>query len=146
MLKRQYLIIASLASFLSACNGKEFNFDTMSFEEPCPANLSHLRAQLVTPPEVMEEYIGLDVLERTLNEPIDDMIARDGTEATLKSGQNNAAEYAAILQNPEELRAIYLAGGKTEEEFQQYLLTVQDGVTINRGLVEAVQCRMNNAQ
>ncbi len=108
----------------------------------CPATLAHLRPLLVTPPEQAAEFLGAAAMERTLNRPIDEMIERGGGfERSIEVGESYVREYQAILTRRDEVRAEYLAAGETGAWVDTYLSTVEDGVTINQGFVDAVRCR-----
>ncbi len=113
----------------------------------CPATLAYVKDKLVTPYPELEAFIGKDALDATLSEPIDDMIARGGgLDASLQGGQNHVEEYQNTLKNKAALTAELRNDKMTDQWIDTYFLSVQDGITINQGFVDAVKCRQLRAQ
>ena len=117
-----------------------------SFGADCPATLAFVKPQLVTPPADLEEFIGKAELAETFNQPIDQMIARDGgIDRSLAGAERTVAEYKKILADSDQVRRDYHAAGQTDHWIDTYLLSVQDGVTINQGFLDATRCRQRKA-
>jgi hypothetical protein len=113
----------------------------------CAKDLSYVKEKLVTPYPELEAFIGKEALEATLHKPIDDMIARGGgIEPSIRGGEDAVAGYQEILDHADETRAEYRKGGMTKQWIDTYLLSVQDGVTINKAFVDAVKCRQAGQQ
>ena len=117
-----------------------------SFGADCPATLAFVKPQLVTPPADLEEFIGKAELAETFNQPIDQMIAKDGgIDRSLAGAERTVAEYKKILADSDQVRRDYHAAGQTDHWIDTYLLSVQDGVTINQGFLDATRCRQRKA-
>ena len=117
-----------------------------SFGTDCPATLAFVKPQLVTPPADLEEFIGKAELAETFNQPIDQMIAKDGgIDRSLAGVQRTVDEDRKILADSDQVRRDYHAAGQTDHWIDTYLLSVQDGVTINQGYLDAVRCRQRKA-
>lgn len=113
----------------------------------CPETLAYLKDRLVTPYAELETFMSKEALDKTFSEPIDDMIARGGgIEASIQGGQNHVEEYRNTLKNKEALRAELRGDKMTDQWIDTYFLSVQDGITINQGFVDAVKCRQLRAQ
>jgi len=113
----------------------------------CPATLAFVKDKLVTPYPELEAFIGKDALDATLSEPIDDMIARGGgIDASIQGGQNHVEEYQNTLRNKTALTAELRNDKMSDQWIATYFLSVQDGITINQGFVDAVKCRQARAQ
>lgn len=111
----------------------------------CPATLDFVRDELVTPPSRWDDFLGQGVMEKTLSQPIDQMIKDGGGyEPSVASGRKYAAYYRDILAHPDKVREEYRGYGKSDDWIDTYLLTVRDGVTINQAFVDAVECRRTN--
>ncbi len=111
----------------------------------CPATLAFVRDDLVTPPGKWDSFLGEGVMEKTLNQPIDQMIKDGGGyEPSVASGRKYVAYYEDILAHPDKVREEYRGYGKSDDWIDIYLLTVRDGVTINQAFVDAVECRRAN--
>lgn len=112
----------------------------------CPYDLSFVRSRLVTPTDVQAAFLGADTVEQQLSEPIDEMIRRGGgIEPSIATGERYVQEYQATLADKDAVRAQFHAEGQTEQCIDTYLLTVQDGVTINQAFVDSVRCRVEQA-
>jgi hypothetical protein len=108
----------------------------------CAKDLSFVKEKLVTPYPKLEAFIGKEALEATLHKSIDDMITRGGgIEPSIRGGEDTVAGYQEILDHADETRAEYRKAGMTKDWIETYLLSVEDGVTINRAFVDAVKCR-----
>ena len=117
-----------------------------SFGAECPATLAFVKPRLVTPPADLEEFIGKAELAETFNQPIDQMIARDGgIDRSLAGAERTVAEYKKILADSDQVRRDNRAAGQTDHWIDTYLLSVQDGVTINQGFLDATRCRQRKA-
>ena len=117
-----------------------------AFGAECPATLAFIKPQLVTPPADLEEFIGKAELAETFNQPIDQMIARDGgIDRSLAGAQRTVDEYKKILADSDQVRRDNHAAGQTDHWIDTYLLSVQDGVTINQGFLDATRCRQRKA-
>ncbi len=134
-----------LVALLAACAGE-------APREECPVDLSHVEPFLVTPPEGVElilggsETTGAERLRRTLTRPVDEMIANDGgIEAAIRGGRRHVERYKAELANGEKVREEFRGYGRSEEWIDYYLMSVEDGVTINQAFVDAVECRKRAA-
>ena len=115
--------------------------------ESCPETLAFVKDRLVTPYPQLEAFMTKEVLDNTFSEPIDQMIARGGgIEASIQGGENHVEENQNILKNKDAVRTEYRKAGMTDQWIDTYLLSVQDGVTINQGFVDAVKCRQARAQ
>jgi hypothetical protein len=112
----------------------------------CPATLAYLEPKLVTPAPDLEEFIGKDELAETFNKPVDEMIAKGGgIERSLVGAQRTVDEYKRILADADQVRRDYHAAGETDHWIDTYLSSVQDGVTINQGFLDATRCRQRKA-
>ncbi len=132
---------------LGACADTGGTAPAASVPESCPATLAYVKDKLVTPYADLEAFIGKDALDATLSEPIDDMIARGGgLDASLQGGQNHVEEYQNTLKNKAALTAELRNDKMTDQWIDTYFLSVQDGITINQGFVDAVKCRQLRAQ
>ena len=117
-----------------------------AFGAECPATLAFVKPRLVTPPADLEEFIGKAELAETFNQPIDQMIARDdGIDRSLAGAERTVAEYKKILADSDQVRRDNHAAGQTDHWIDTYLLSVQDGVTINQGFLDATRCRQRKA-
>ena len=117
-----------------------------AFGAECPATLAFIKPQLVTPPADLEEFIGKAELAETFNQPIDQMIAKDGgIDRSLAGAQRTVDEYKKILADSDQVRRDNHAAGQTDHWIDTYLLSVQDGVTINQGFLDATRCRQRKA-
>ena len=113
----------------------------------CPTDLSFVKDKLVTPYPELEAFIGKQALDATLHKPIDEMIKRGGgIEPSIEGGEAQIEGYQSIVDHPDEQRAELRKEGMTDKWIETYLLSVRDGVTINRAFVEAVKCRKAAAQ
>ena len=100
----------------------------------------------MTPPADLEEFIGKAELAETFNQPIDQMIAKDGgIDRSLAGAQRTVDEYKKILADSDQVRRDNRAAGQTDHWIETYLLSVQDGVTINQGFIDATRCRQRKA-
>lgn len=132
---------------LGACADTAGTAPAASVPESCPATLAYVKDKLVTPYPELEAFIGKDALDATLSEPIDDMIARGGgIDASIRGGQNHVEEYQNTLKNKAALTAELRNDKMTDQWIDTYFLSVQDGITINQGFVDAVKCRQIRAQ
>ena len=112
----------------------------------CPATLDFVKPTLVTPMPDLEEFIGKAELDETFNKPVDEMIDKSGgIERSLAGVQRTIDEYKRILADSAQVRRDYHAAGETDHWIDTYLSSVQDGVTINQGFYDAVQCRRRQA-
>lgn len=85
------------------------------------------------------------MLERTLTQPVAEMIARGGgIEPSIASGERYVRDYRALLANEDAVRAEYRGLGKSEAWIEGYLLSVHDGITINQAFVDAVRCHRDH--
>ncbi|HXQ42086.1 MAG TPA: hypothetical protein VN821_12520 [Candidatus Udaeobacter sp.] len=132
---------------LGACADTAGTAPAASVPASCPATLAYVKDKLVTPYPELEAFIGKDALDATLSEPIDDMIARGGgIDASIQGGQNHVEEYQNTLKNKAALTAELRNDKMTDQWIDTYFLSVQDGITINQGFVDAVKCRQIRAQ
>lgn len=138
--------VLGLMALLAACTGE-------AAREECPVDLSHVEPLLVTPPEGVElmlgdgETTGAERLRRTLTRPVDEMIEKDGgIEASIKGGQDHVERYKTELANSEKVREEFRGYGRSEQWIDYYMMSLEDGVTINQGYVDAVECRQRAAE
>lgn len=110
--------------------------------ESCPATLAFVKPKLITPYDQLARFIGPAELEHTFTQPIDEMIANSGgIVPAILSGESTVKDYQDILAHEPETREEYRQLGKDEAWIDLYLSSVADGVTINQGFVDAVECR-----
>jgi len=141
------LVLGLALMALGACADTAGTGPAASVPASCPATLAYVKDKLVTPYPELEAFIGKDALDATLSEPIDDMIARGGgLDASLQGGQNHVEEYQNTLKNKAALTAELRNDKMTDQWIDTYFLSVQDGITINQGFVDAVKCRQLRAQ
>jgi hypothetical protein len=113
----------------------------------CPTDLSFVKDRLVTPYPELEAFIGKQALDATLHKPIDEMIKRGGgIEASIEGGEAQIEGDRSIVDHADAQRAELRKEGMTDKWIDTYLLSVRDGITINRAFVEAVKCRKAVAQ
>lgn len=140
--------IGLTALLLAACaDTGGGNAPAAAVPESCPETLAFVKDRLVTPYPQLEAFMTKEVLDSTFSEPIDQMIARGGgIDASIQGGENHVEENQNILKNKDAVRKEYRKAGMTDQWIDTYLLSVQDGVTINQGFVDAVKCRQARAQ
>jgi hypothetical protein len=116
--------------------------------EECPVDLSYVRSDLVNPPEGVEmmladnEMTGAQRLERTLTRPVDEMIEQSGgIEESIAGGMRHVEGYKYDLAHEDQLREEFRGYGRSEQWIDYYILSIEDGVTINQAFVDAVECR-----
>jgi len=142
------LLLLGLASLaLGACADTGGTAPAASVPASCPATLAYVKEKLVTPYPELESFIGKEALDATLSEPIDDMIARGGgIDASIQGGQDHVEEYQNTLKNKAALTQELRNDKMSDQWIATYFLSVQDGITINQGFVDAVKCRQIRAQ
>jgi hypothetical protein len=141
------LLLGLALMALGACADTAGTAPAASVPPSCPATLAYVKDKLVTPYPELEAFIGKDALDATLSEPIDDMIVRGGgIDASIQGGQNHVEEYQNTLHNKAALTAELRKDKMTDQWIDTYFLSVQDGITINQGFVDAVKCRQLRAQ
>lgn len=142
------LLLLGLASVaLGACADTGGTAPAASVPASCPATLAYVKEKLVTPYPELESFIGKEALDATLSEPIDDMIARGGgIDASIQGGQDHVEEYQNTLKNRAALTEELRKDKMSDQWIDTYFLSVQDGITINQGFVDAVKCRQIRAQ
>jgi hypothetical protein len=108
----------------------------------CPKDLSFVTPQLVTPYPKLEAFIGKEALDATLHKSIDESIVHGGgIDRSIQVSETQIKEYRNILDNAAEVRAEDRKAGMSEEWIDTYLSSVQDGITINQGFLDAAKCR-----
>jgi hypothetical protein len=113
----------------------------------CPKDLSFVKDKLVTPYAELEAFIGKQALDATLHKPVDEMIKRGGgIEASITGAEAQIEGDQDIVDHPDEQRAEFRKEGMTDKWIDTYLLSVRDGITINRAFLDAVKCRQAAAQ
>ncbi|MBX7146404.1 MAG: hypothetical protein K1X44_03735 [Alphaproteobacteria bacterium] len=138
----QFLFIG-ISLILGSCSSDFFNFSTSSHKPVCQKDLTYLRNNLITPPDVARNVLGEGEPEKTLTTPIDLMIERDGLEKLLEVTKNNIDEYNQTLLDKDQIADLYNESGKSKAEYEAYIQTLQDGITINQGIVDQVNCRVS---
>ena len=106
-----------------------------------------MTAQLVTPYPKLEAFIGKEALDATLHKSIDESIVHGGgIDRSIQVSETQIKEYQNILDNAAEVRAEDRKAGMSEDWIDTYLSSVQDGITINQGFLDAAKCRKAQAQ
>lgn len=141
------LVLGLALMALGACADNGGSPPAAAVPASCPATLAFVKEKLVTPYPELEAFIGKDALNATLSEPIDDMIQRGGgIDASIRGGQNHVEEYQNTLKNRTALTAELRNDKMTDQWIATYFLSVQDGITINQGFIDAVKCRQIRSQ
>jgi hypothetical protein len=113
----------------------------------CAKDLSYVKAELVTPYDKLDAFLGEGVMDVTLHKPIDDMIEHGGgIDRSIRMGEEQVQEYKNILANSDAVRTQDEKAGQSDEWIDTYLSSVQDGVTINQAFVDQVKCRQAKQQ